>query len=187
VAPRLYAIADRDALGERPLPEAVAAMAAAGVRWIQVRAKGVSGAAAIALLEACCRALEGSGVTLWVDDRVDLAALLPVGGVHLGQHDLPPGAALPLLPWATLVGASTHDLSQLAAAAADRAVDVVALGPIFPTAGKRQPVLAIGGIDERNAEAVLAAGADTVVALSAACRGDVGACCRALLATVGAA
>jgi thiamine-phosphate pyrophosphorylase len=206
VVPRLYAIADRDALGDRHLPEAVAAMAAAGVRWIQVRAKGVSGAAAFGLVEACCRALEGTGVTLWVDDRVDLATLLPVGGVHLGQHDLPPAAARPLLPAATLIGASTHDLSQLAAAAADPAVDVVALGPIFATTSKQRPdptvgvamlrqarrltdkpLLAIGGIGEGNLGEVLAAGADAVVVLSAACRDEVGASCRALLAAVEAA
>jgi thiamine-phosphate pyrophosphorylase len=204
--PRLYTIADRDALGERSLPAAVVAMAEAGVRWIQVRAKGMSGEAAFALLEACCSAAEGSGATLWVDDRADLAALLPVGGVHLGQLDLPAAAARSMLPASRLVGVSTHDLAQAAAAAADAAVDVVALGPIFRTHSKRdsapelglaslgearrltdKPLLAIGGIDATNLAAVLAAGADTVVVLSAACRGDVATSCRALLAAAEAA
>jgi thiamine-phosphate pyrophosphorylase len=205
-APRLYAIADLDLLGASGLPGAVAAMADAGVRWIQLRAKGCGGAALLAVAEACCRAVEGSGATLWIDDRVDLAALLAVGGVHLGQSDLPPAAARPLLPASTLVGASTHDLAQLAAAAADEAVDVVAVGPVFATASKAspgpvigldtvrqarrltdKPLVAIGGIDESNLGAVLAAGADTVAVLSAVCRGDVAVRCRTLLAAAAAA
>jgi thiamine-phosphate pyrophosphorylase len=204
--PRLYAIADRDALAGRSLPAVVGAMASAGVRWIQVRAKGASGGDLYSLVEDCLRALEGSGATLWVDDRADVAALLPVGGVHLGQQDLPPASARLLLPPSLLVGASTHDLAQAAAAAADPAVDVTAVGPVFATAGKRhadpvvglelvrearrltdKPLVAIGGIDAGNLAAVLAAGADTVAVLSAACRGEPGASCRALLAAAEAA
>lgn len=190
--PRVYAIADLDWLGEHALPDAVVAMAEAGVRWIQLRAKRASGETVYALADVCCRAVEGSGAMLWIDDRVDVAALLPVGGVHLGQADLPPAAARPLLPSSTLIGASTHDLAQLAAAAADDAVDVVAIGPVFPTRSKAAPdpvigldtvrearrltkkrLVAIGGIDETNLATVLAAGADSVAVLSAVCRGDV--------------
>ncbi len=206
VVPRLYTIADHDALAGRALPAAVASMALAGVRWIQVRAKRLPGRLLYEQLAECCRAVAGSGVTLWVDDRPDLAALLPLGGVHLGQHDLPAAAARPLLPAATLLGGSSHDLEQLAALAADPAVDIAAVGPVFPTASKGdphpavglamvtaarsltdKPLVAIGGIDEDNLAAVLAAGADAVAVLAAACRGDVGERCRCLLAAAEAA
>ncbi len=60
----VYAIADAEALAPRPLPEAVAEMADAGIRWIQVRGKKLSGEAWYRALEACCRALEGSGAEL---------------------------------------------------------------------------------------------------------------------------
>lgn len=204
--PPLYAIADSGAVGERTLPAMVETMASAGLQWIQVRAKGVSGASVHSLLESCCRAVAGNGVTLWINDRVDLAALLPVDGVHLGQHDLPPAAARSVIPPGTLVGASTHDLSQVATASADPAVDVIAFGPIFPTTGKQRPdpvvgidlllearrltdkpLLAIGGIDEDNLGAVLAAGADCAVVLSALSRGDLVSRCRALLAAASTA
>jgi thiamine-phosphate pyrophosphorylase len=204
--PRLYAIADLDTLGAGSLPTAVAAMAAAGVRWIQLRAKGASGAATYALAEACGRVLAGGDAALWIDDRVDVAALLPAAGVQLGQADLPPAAARPLLPAAALVGASTHDAAQVTAAAADEAVDLVAIGPVFATRSKQapaavvglegvraarrltsKPLVAIGGIDETNLGAVLAAGADAVAVLSAACRGNVIQRCRELLAAVAAA
>jgi thiamine-phosphate pyrophosphorylase len=203
----VYAIADAGALGAGALPAAVAEMAGAGVRWIQVRAKDLSGSAWHAALAACCRTLEGSGVRLWVDDRADLAALFPVEGVHVGQRDLPPAAARRVVGGDVRIGLSTHDEEQFAAADADPAVDVIAVGPVFPTTGKenpdpvvglsfvrrarertRKPLVAIGGIDAANVAEVLAAGADAAAVLGAVCRGgvrEVRANCLRLLAEVG--
>lgn len=201
----IYAIADAAALDPRPLPEAVAEIAESGIGWIQVRAKKLSGAAWYHALEGCVQALEGSGVELWVDDRVDLAALFPVRGVHLGQTDLPAAAARRVLGSSVQIGLSTHDEPQLAAADAAPEVDVIAVGPVFPTTGKERPnavvglpfvsgarsrtakrLVAIGGIDAGNLREVLAAGADAVAVLGAVCRGDIRANCRRLLAAAGA-
>jgi thiamine-phosphate pyrophosphorylase len=186
----IYAIADAEALGSTPLPAAVGAMADAGVRWIQVRAKRLSGRELFAAVEGCCRELEGSGAALWVDDRADLAALFPVAGVHVGQTDLPPAAARRVVGDALWIGLSTHGAAQLEAADADPEVDVVAVGPVFPTVSKERPdpvvgldfvrwaraqtakpLVAIGGIGEAEVAAVLAAGADAAVVLGAVCRG----------------
>src|SRR5436305_2739888 len=205
----VYAIADAGVLGAEALPAAVAEMAGAGIRWIQVRAKHLSGSGWHAALAACCRALEGSGVRLWVDDRADLAALLPVDGVHVGQRDLPPAAARRVVGADVKIGLSTHDEEQFAAADADPAVDVIAVGPVFPTTGKedpdpvvgllvvrwarertRKPLVAIGGIDAGNVAEVLAAGADAAAVLGAVCRGgvrEVRANCRRLMIAAGAA
>jgi thiamine-phosphate pyrophosphorylase len=199
----LYAVADREALGSRRLDEAVAEMAAAGVRWIQVRAKAASGAELHAELRACRRAVAGGDVRLWVDDRADLAALLGLDGVHLGQDDLPAAAARRAVGEEIWIGMSTHDGDEVRRADADPEVDLVAVGPVFPTTGKRRPepvvgidfvrrareltekpLVAIGGIDASNLAAVLAAGADAVAVLGAVCRGDVGANCRRLLEAV---
>lgn len=200
----VYAIADAQALAPRPLPEAVAEMAEAGIRWIQVRGKKLSGAAWHRALEGCCRALEGSGVSLWVDDRADLAALFPVEGLHLGQADLPPAAARRVVGKALLIGLSTHGEEQLAAADEDPEVNVVAVGPVFRTASKERPdpvvglafvrwarartakpLVAIGGIDAGNVAEVLAAGADAAAVIGAVCRGDLRANCRRLVAAAG--
>lgn len=202
----LYAIADADALGSTPLPAAVAGMAEAGLRWIQVRAKRLSGSSWHRALEGCCRALEGSGVALWVDDRADLAALFPVAGLHVGQRDLPPAAARQVVGRGMRIGLSTHGEAQLLAADADPEVDVIAVGPVFPTTGKerpdpvvglsfvrwarertRKPLVAIGGIDAGNLAAVLAAGADAAVVLGAICKGDLRANCRRLAVAARAA
>lgn len=205
---RVYAIADAEALGPSALPAAVAAMAEEGVGRIQLRAKRASGREAFRLLEECVRALEGSGAELWMDDRADLAALFPGAGLrlglHVGQADLPPGAARRVVGPQVQIGLSTHDQDQLAAADADPAVDLIAVGPVFPTTGKERPdpvvgldfvrraraatakpLVAIGGIDASNLARVLAAGADSAAVLGAVCRGDVRANCRRLLAAAG--
>ena len=210
---RLYAIADAEALAPLPVPSAVAAMAEAGVRTIQLRAKRWSGRQWYEGVEASCRALEGSRAALWLDDRADLAALFAASGVrglHLGQRDLPPAAARPVVGDSLWIGLSTHNERQLVAADADPEVDLIAVGPVFPTTGKTssgpeaalappdpaigldfirwarartaKPLVAIGGIDVRRVAAVLAAGADAAVALGAVCRGDVRANCLRLLA-----
>ena len=205
--PAVYAIADAAALGGRSLPAAVAAMAAAGIGWIQVRPKPrppaprPSDRELLALHEDAVAAIGDTAAALWVDDRADIAALVAAAGLHLGQRDLPPAAARPLVGPGTWIGRSTHDEAELAEAAADPEVDVIAVGPVFATSGKERPdpvvgldfvrrarratdkpLVAIGGIDETNLAAVLDAGADTVAVLGAACRGDVAASCGRLLA-----
>lgn len=200
----IYAIADADALAPTPVAAAVAAMAGEGVRWIQVRGKRLSGSDWYRLLDECCRAASGSGADLWVDDRADLAALFPVTGLHVGQADLPPGAARRVVGPGVRIGLSTHTEEQVEAADSDPDVDVIAVGPVFPTTGKERPdpvvgldfvrqarartgktLVAIGGIGAGNVAQVLAAGADFAVVLGAVCRGDVRANCRRLLAAVG--
>ena len=187
----VYAIADAQALSPCPLPEAVAAMAEAGIRWIQIRAKSLPDDELYRAIEASLERLGRGGhgeVSLWIDDRADLAAMLPVQGVHVGQRDLPPAAARQVVGDGVWIGASTHDERELAEAAADPEVDVVAVGPIYPTTGKpdpdpvvglgflrharettAKPLVAIGGIDAARLPDVLAAGADTAAVLGAVC------------------
>jgi thiamine-phosphate pyrophosphorylase len=204
--PPIYAIADREALGGRSLVSAMATMAECGVRWIQLRAKQLPDDELYRLAEACCRRLEGSGAALWINDRPDLAALLPVAGVHVGQDDLPPSAARRAVGRGLWLGLSTHGEAQLAEADRDPEVDLIALGPIFATTGKREPdpvvglerlrrcrgrtrkpLVAIGGIGPENVARVLAAGADSVAVLGAVCRGEIERNCRRLLAAAGEA
>ncbi|HEV7668043.1 MAG TPA: thiamine phosphate synthase [Thermoanaerobaculia bacterium] len=192
--PRIYAIADAAVLAPLPLAEGVAAIAEAGVRWIQLRAKPPGFLSDLDLyraIEDACRRLEGTPAQLWIDDRADLAALFPViYGLHLGQTDLPPEAARRTVGDGLAIGLSTHDASQVAAAEADEEVDLIAVGPVFATTSKERPdrvvgldfvtqargasakpLVAIGGITTENVTQVLAAGADSAVVLGAICRG----------------
>lgn len=188
----LYGIADPHALGGDD-PAAVArvmvAMVRGGASWVQLRAKRVDDGALLRLARACRGALAGTGARLWIDDRADVAALVGADGVHVGQDDLPPAAVRRVVGRDCWIGRSTHDREQILEAARDPDVDVIAVGPVFPTTGKERPdpvvglellrwarartskpLVAIGGIDAARLPSVLAAGADTAAVLGALCR-----------------
>jgi thiamine-phosphate pyrophosphorylase len=197
---RIYAIADAEALAPRGLAECADIMAQAGIETIQLRAKRLEDGQFLDEAERCLRRLEGWPGTLWIDDRVDLAMMLPVAGVHLGLLDLPAAEARRLLASSVRVGVSTHDEAQVVDADRDPAADWLALGPIFATRSKRnpdpvvgldglrelrrataKPLIAIGGIQCADVGAVLSAGADSVAVISAVCSGDIARNCRELL------
>ena len=194
--PRLYGIADAEALSPRSLSDGVRELVGAGVTWIQLRAKNLADDQFCREVERSCRAVEGApDCFLWVNDRCDLAAIFPVQGVHLGQSDLPPAAARRAVGEDLLLGRSTHSLEQAVIAENDVDVDIVAIGPIFATSSKAlpdpaiglgalpevrarvtKPLVAIGGIDATNADRVLETGVDCVAVIGALLggSGDIG-------------
>jgi thiamine-phosphate pyrophosphorylase len=123
-----------------------------------------------------------AGAQFVINDRADVAKLLGAA-VHLGQDDLPPSDARRVLGNGLSIGFSTHNESQLCAAA-DQPADYLALGPIFGTSSKlnpdpvvgldelrrlrpltARPLVAIGGITRANARSVMEAGADSVAVI----------------------
>jgi thiamine-phosphate pyrophosphorylase len=202
--PRLYAIADEAALAPVGLVDAVARLAATGVRWIQLRAKDLADDRFLAEAEAAAAIAVDRGARLWINDRLDVAKLSGAAGLHLGQRDLEASDARRLLGNDVAIGVSTHDRGEFERAANDPAIDVIAIGPIFPTASKldaspvvglellawarlvtTKPLVAIGGINTANAASVLAAGADSVAVLGALENACLEESARALLAAVG--
>ncbi|HET9990042.1 MAG TPA: thiamine phosphate synthase [Kofleriaceae bacterium] len=139
---------------------------------IQLRAKQLDGGAVLAM----ARALIATGVDVWINDRVDIALAAGAAGVHLPEHglDVADVRALTTLP----IGCSRHSV----AAALECDADLIQLGPIFDTPGKRpiglEPLgqvgrrarlVAVGGVDsEERASLAAAAGADAVAVIRAA-------------------
>ena len=168
-----------------PLSPTLEALAEAGVEWVQYRDKHASDSEFFAAAREAERLCVSLGMYLVLNDRVAMAAALQGVGAHIGQTDMPVEQARRLLPQRCL-GLSAG--SQQEVEAADRLpIDYLAVGPIFATASKpdagaavgvgqvcsaRQltdhPLVAIGGIDETNTRAVIAAGADCDALLSAA-------------------
>ena len=201
--PFLYPIVDASLVPAARVADTVALLARAGARVIQLRAKGLADGALAAAAGDAVRAAHAADALLIVNDRPDVARIAGADGVHVGQDDLDPGDVRRLLPAASIVGVSTHDLAQVAAAARTDA-DYVAVGPVFATTTKDRPdpvvglalvraarasvggrLVAIGGIATANARAVVEAGADGLAVASAVCRGpDPGAAFRALEAEV---
>lgn len=188
--PRLYAIVDAGLLASRvPSEELTAAicdyateLAAGGVTLIQYRAKNLCAREILSHARELRRVL-GSGVTLFMNDRVDLCLASGFDGIHVGQDDLSPKGARLVVGNARWIGVSTHQPNQVEIA--DKAsVDYIAVGPVFPTGTKqnadpdiglagvrtsraltRKPLVAIGGITRSNAREVLSSGADAVAVI----------------------
>lgn len=203
--PSLYVILDRAAARGRALTDILESTLAGGCRMVQFREKEWSSGRLFPLAERLRARCRAAGVTFVVNDRVDLALALDADGVHLGQDDLPPERARPLLRPGMILGLSTHSPDQARAAQAAGA-DYVAVGSMFPTATKpdfqlvgpelirtirpaiRVPLIGIGGITAANAGDVIGAGADGVAVISAVCAAvDPTAATRQLLTAIASA
>lgn len=156
----------------------------AGVRVLQLRMKDAPAALMLAVLDEV-RLHRPPGTLLIVNDRLDVALAGGADGVHLGQDDLPLRAARRCCPQGFLIGVSTHNEAQAAAALAEGA-DYLGFGPIFATASKRNPdpvvgverlravcastrvpVVAIGGVTLERVPELVAAGAHAVAIIAA--------------------
>jgi thiamine-phosphate pyrophosphorylase len=183
---RLYLVTDRNLAGGRPLAEVVRLAVRGGVTAVQLREKSLGASRFLEEVRELQRVLAGTGVPLFVNDRVDVALAAGADGVHVGQDDLPAADARRLIGPAMLLGVSVATPDEARAALAAGA-DYVSVSPVFLTPTKPDaefavglegvarvrsaagdaPVLAIGGINAGNARAVVAAGSDGVAVVSA--------------------
>jgi thiamine-phosphate pyrophosphorylase len=182
---RVYPITDTQISGISHTDQ-VSFLADGGATFIQMREKKLPALDFYNEAKPALAVARQRGVTLIINDRVDIALALRAPGVHLGQDDLPPEAARKLLGDDAIIGYSTHNVAQ-AIAAATLPVDYIAVGPIFQTGSKANSdpivgleglravrkaigstrLVAIGGITEENAASVIDAGADSVAVISA--------------------
>jgi thiamine-phosphate pyrophosphorylase len=172
----------------------IEAAVAAGVDWIQIREKDLSGRdCALLTREALQRAAKsqagGAARTRFiVNDRLDVALSEGAGGVHLGEKSLPVAEAKRLVVSRSerndfVIGVSCHSLEAARLAERDGA-KYLFFGPVFAKPSKAAfgapqglerlatvcrevaiPVLAIGGITLENASACFAAGALGIAAI----------------------
>ena len=173
----LYGITAAEYSLGRTNREVVALMLAAGIRTIQYREKEKhmrDRYGECLVLRALVR--EAGGVFI-VNDHPALALAVAADGVHIGQDDLPVPVVRQLVGPDLIIGVSTHSPAQAQTALAQGA-DYIGVGPIYPTATKKDvvdavglsyldyvaaninlPFVAIGGIKEHNLAAVTARGA----------------------------
>jgi thiamine-phosphate pyrophosphorylase len=196
-AARLYLCTDaRREHGD--LAEFADAALAGGVDIVQLRDKGSVGEQRFGPLEArdelaACAILADAarrhGALFAVNDRADIARATGADVLHLGQGDLPVDIARDIVGPDTLIGLSSHDPEQAAAAARGQG-DYFCVGPCWPTPtkpgraapglglvqaaaqlssalGTDKPWFAIGGIDAARLPEVLDAGARRIVVVRA--------------------
>jgi thiamine-phosphate pyrophosphorylase len=163
---------------------------AGGIDAVQVREKDRSAADQLRIARTLREPTADAGVSLIVNDRVDVAVAADADGVHLGQGDLPLEAAREQLGDDAIIGQSVSTVEEATAAEAAGA-DYLGVGTVYETSSKDDagaaigfdrveaiagaveiPFVGIGGVTSERAPDVAAAGADGVAVITAITRAD---------------
>jgi thiamine-phosphate diphosphorylase len=150
--------------------------AEAGIDLIQIRERELEARQLAATVSEAVSAVSGTGTRIVVNERLDVALASGAHGVHLRADSMTTEDARSISPPGFLVGRSVHGTED--ARCASSAADYLIAGTVFATQSKpgldrllgleglakiaraaTVPVLAIGGINLRNAAAVADAGA----------------------------
>ena len=184
---RLYGILDLSYVDARDIRRVAEAMIEGGVDLIQLRAKEKPLDVIVDLAAELHQVTHRSSTPLIVNDHAEVAAKVPLEGVHVGQDDDAVAVAREKAGRPIIVGKSTHSFEQAIAAQREGA-DYIGFGPIFATPTKPDyapiglsdikrvhadvslPIFCIGGINIDNLQRVIDAGAKRVVMVSALLR-----------------
>ncbi|MHC5030741.1 MAG: thiamine phosphate synthase [Planctomycetota bacterium] len=183
---RLYLILTPQTCRQDAVATARAALEG-GIDALQLRDKEAPDGAFLRLAAALAAHCRECDVPLILNDRAHLVAPSGADGVHVGEDDLPPEEVRRRYGDRLILGLSTHDRDEVAAAAG-RGADYVGLGPMFLTRTKALtrtpggaallraaadattlPLFPIGGIDAASASALVAAGATRLAVSAAIC------------------
>ncbi|HUU07970.1 MAG TPA: thiamine phosphate synthase [Dehalococcoidales bacterium] len=183
----LYVIVDTQALLKCRHTDVAKAAIAGGARVIQLRDKISTKKELLPIAEQLKQLCAEHDVLFIINDHLDLLLAVDADGLHLGQDDLPIKTTRRLLPVDKILGISTRTVDGAVAAQAEGA-DYIAVGAMYPTPSKQAaqvvgverlsqvrqavtlPLVAIGGINQENAAAVMAAGADSIAVIRAVVR-----------------
>lgn len=154
-----------------------------GATSIQLRLKDSSTSEMIEVGKDIRRLTRDYGALYFVDDRLDIALATNADGVQLGPGDMPIDIARELAP-NLIIGGSAYSLEEAIRVEREGA-DFIGAGSVFPSLTKtdarvigldglrkivertRIPVVAIGGINASNAEAILRTGVVGIAVISA--------------------
>ena len=183
----LYLVTDRALCSPRIIDEIIMAAVGGGVRYVQLREKNVTTRFFVEEAHRIKLLLKPFRIPLIINDRVDVALAAEAEGVHLGQDDMPCALARKLLGPTALIGLSVECWEDVVRAQ-EQDVDYLGVSPVFPTPTKtdtkgcwglsglakikaysHHPLVAIGGINESNAAAIIRAGADCLAVVSVIC------------------
>lgn len=186
---RLYLVTD-DQQDIGTLKKVVRKAIQGGVTAVQIREKHGDIQAFIERAMAVKTVLKGTGVPLIINDRVDVALAVEADGIHLGQSDMSVLTARRLVGSKMIIGLSVENETQLEAST-HLPIDYIGLSAIFSTPTKTNivkqwgldglertvrmsqlPVVAIGGINQKNIHQVSKTGVDGIAIISAICHAD---------------
>ena len=127
--------------------EQVKGVIAGGCRWVQIRMKDASDEEISRVVEDIKPLCLETETFLILNDRVELAKKLDVGGVHLGKTDMLPSKARMLLGPAAVIGVTANTIDDIKAVRG-LDIDYIGIGPYADTHTKKNlaPILGLEGI-----------------------------------------
>jgi len=185
--PSLYLVLDFSMIGTQDLSTFLKAAISGGVSLVQFRDKKLCTKELVTIGRQIKTILQPLGIPFLVNDRADVALACEADGLHIGQSDLDYRDARKILGNNAIIGLSVETLEQ-AMNANLTDVDYLGVSPIFLTKTKPDAIkpcgldglkklrkhtskllVAIGGINDSNANQVIVAGADGIAVVSAIC------------------
>lgn len=180
----MYFITDSTNYSEEEFLFRVEEACKGGVTLIQLREKERTTREYITLAEKVHEITKRYGISLIIDDRVDVALAVNAEGVHVGQSDMPVSIARQLMGDEKIIGATAKTVPQ-AVEAYEQGADYLGVGAIYPTTTKVRTVLtsvdtlkdivksvpikvnAIGGLNKDNIYILKDSGIDGICVVSA--------------------
>lgn len=179
----LYLCTDRDVLVDTDIYTGVEEAIRGGVTVVQIREKSLGTLEFYNIAVKIKRITDKYKIPLIINDRIDIAQAIDAAGVHLGQSDMPADIARSIIGNNKILGVSTNTLEE-AQRAERQGADYVGVGAMFPTTTKDDarpvsvqclkeikegisiPVVAIGGINEKNVALLKPANIDGIAVVS---------------------
>jgi thiamine-phosphate pyrophosphorylase len=172
----LYLIIDDSLCLPQAMPDVLKNMLDCGITCVQLRMKQSSSKEIIDVAFLLQKILTHKNIPLIINDDVEIAQYVNADGVHLGQRDRSIIEARQYLGENKIIGLSIENRHQ-ALICKDYHVNYFGVGPIYPTMTKTdtdrpigiaelkditdilaKPIVAIGGINENNANSILTTG-----------------------------
>ena len=179
----LYLVTDRDVLRGRDLIKCIEESILGGVTLVQLREKNVTTREFYEIAIKVKEVTSRYNIPLIINDRLDIALAIDADGLHIGQKDLPASVARKILGKDKILGVSAATLQESLKAEKDGA-DYLGVGAVFSTSTKKDtrdvsyetlssitssvniPVVAIGGINEKNVTKLKESNIDGIAVIS---------------------
>jgi thiamine-phosphate pyrophosphorylase len=180
----LYVVTDRSWLGENRLENQVEEIIKSGASFIQLREKELSFNEFVSVGKKIMKITAENNVPFVINDNIEVALALNADGVHVGQSDMHAKNVRALIGEDKILGVSVQTVEQ-ALLAEEHGADYLGVGAVFSTSTKNDaddisfetlqaicnvasiPVVAIGGISEKNIMELKGTGIDGVAVVSA--------------------
>lgn len=180
----LYLVTDRELLQGTNLEDAVEESILGGTTLVQLREKDIDTRDFYNIALKIKAVTSKYNVPLIINDRVDIVLAVDAEGVHVGQSDMEAKIVRKLIGEEKIIGVSARNLEE-AIEAEKQGADYLGVGAIFGTTTKKDaknvsidelkrikstvsiPIVAIGGINEKNVSLLKDTGIEGISIISA--------------------